>query len=59
MIEDPLGSNEDEIAMGEEAACDLVTHVKRMKATSTSFEILDGVTLWTVTVVSMTLGKVN
>ena len=59
MIEDTLGPDEDELAMGEEAACDLVAHLKRMGAVATSYEILDGGTLWKVTVEATTMGKVN
>jgi hypothetical protein len=59
MIEEPLGPEDDELAMGEEAACDLVAHLKRMGAVSTSFAILDGDTLWKVTVEARAMGKVN
>jgi hypothetical protein len=59
MIEDTLGPDEDELAMGEEAASELVAHLKRMRAIATSFEILDGGTLWKVTVEAKAMGKVN
>jgi hypothetical protein len=59
MIEDTLGSEDDELAMGEEAACDLIAHLKRMNVVSTSFEILDGDTVWKVTVEAKAVGKVN
>jgi hypothetical protein len=59
MIEDPLGPEVEELEIGEKAAQDLVAHMKRIKSASTSFEILDGGTLWTVTVEAKTMGKVN
>jgi hypothetical protein len=59
MIEDTLGPDDDELAMGEEAACDLVAHLKRMRAIATSFEILDGGTLWKVTVEAKSVGRPN
>jgi hypothetical protein len=59
MIEDTLCPEDDELAMGEEAVCDLVAHLKRMRAIATSFENLDGGTLWKVTVEAKTAGMVN
>ena len=59
MTEDALSPDEEELAIGEEAACDLIAHLKRMNVVSTSFEILDGDTLWKVTVEAKTMGKVN
>jgi hypothetical protein len=59
MTEDAISPDEDELAMGEELACDLIAHLKRMNAVSTSFEILDGDTVWKVTVEAKAVGKVN
>jgi hypothetical protein len=59
MTENPLDPDDDEIARGEEAACDLVAHMKRMGAITNTFEILDGGTLWKVTVEAKAMGKVN
>ena len=59
MIDDPLGLEAEELEIGEKTAQDLVAHMKRIKAVSMSFVILDGGTLWTVTVEAKTMGKVN
>lgn len=48
-----------ELEAGQKAARDLVAHMKRMRAASTSFEILDGGTTWTVSVESKESGKPN
>ena len=54
-----MSQNIDHMLMGEEAACDLVAHLKRMRAIATSFEIMDGGTLWKGTVEAKAMGKVN
>ena len=59
MIEDPLDPDEDELAMGVEAACELVAHMKRMRSLETTLDVLDGSTVWKITVEAKTMGKVN
>jgi hypothetical protein len=45
-----MNPSDEELAAGELAANDLVDHMKRMGAASTSFEIIDERGKWRVTV---------
>ena len=57
MIEDPLGPEPEELEAGGNAALALVSHMKRIGSAQTLFEILDGGTLWTITVEAKSLGS--
>jgi hypothetical protein len=50
MIESLEPDDDDEIAMGEEAAHDLVQHMKRTKAAWAEFRILDEGAQWVISI---------
>ena len=50
---------EDELERGQQAARDLVAHMKRLEANATVFEISDGAGVWTVAIEWKNKGAVN
>ena len=54
-----MNPSEEELERGQQAARDLVAHMKRMGAAGTSFEIPDGAGKWIVVVEWKSNGAVN
>jgi hypothetical protein len=54
-----MNPSEEELERGQQAARDLVAHMKRMRAAGTSFVFPDGSGEWTITVEWKNTGRTN